>query len=340
MANYPTSFDKDGLLKCARGELFGPGNAQLPLPPMLMFDRISAIAEDGGANGKGMIRAELNVRPDLWFFACHFKGDHVMKGCLGLDALWLMLGLFMAYVLRHPVLSRYRFWRGWKHPNLGILRQLVAVGLPIAVTFMLELGMFAGISYMAGSLGTEVLAAHQIAFQSIAIIFMVPLGMAQAVTARVGLWFGQGDRVGMRRAGFVAIAAAAGFLAMSGIALYFGRSFMISLFIDQAAPQNAAVVVLAMNLLLVTVAAQIVDGILRVTMNCLYGLQDTNVPMGMSAIAYWGIGLTTAYTLCFVMGWGAVGLWIGQYTGVGVAGIIFFWRFCWLTRRQIARKES
>ncbi|MEL7140892.1 MAG: MATE family efflux transporter [Cyanobacteria bacterium J06554_3] len=249
-------------------------------------------------------------------------------------SLWLMLGLFMAYVLRHPVLSRYRFWRGWKHPNLGILRQLCAVGLPIAVTFMLELGMFAGISYMAGSLGTEVLAAHQIAFQSMAIIFMVPLGMSQAVTARVGLWFGKGDRIGMRRAGFVAIAAAAGFLAMSAIALYFCRSFMISLFIDQNDPQNAAVVVLAMNLLLVSVVAQIVDGIQRVTMNCLYGLQDTNVPMGMSAIAYWGIGLTTAYGLCFIMGWGAVGLWTGQYIGVAVAGIIFFWRFCWLTRRQ------
>ena len=91
------SFEYEDLLACGRGELFGPGNAQLPLPPMLMFDRISAIAEDGGEHGKGHIRAELEVRPDLWFFACHFKGDPVMPGCLGLDALWQMVGFFLAW---------------------------------------------------------------------------------------------------------------------------------------------------------------------------------------------------------------------------------------------------
>jgi 3-hydroxyacyl-[acyl-carrier protein] dehydratase/trans-2-decenoyl-[acyl-carrier protein] isomerase len=87
------SFEYEDLLACGRGELFGPGNAQLPLPPMLMFDRISEIAEQGGEHGKGMVRAELEVKPDLWFFLCHFKGDPVMPGCLGLDALWQLLGL-------------------------------------------------------------------------------------------------------------------------------------------------------------------------------------------------------------------------------------------------------
>ncbi|MGC1896511.1 MAG: bifunctional 3-hydroxydecanoyl-ACP dehydratase/trans-2-decenoyl-ACP isomerase, partial [Pseudolabrys sp.] len=77
------SFEYEDLLACGRGELFGTGNAQLPLPPMLMFDRIAEIREDGGAHGKGMIRAELDVKPDLWFFLCHFKGDPVMPGCLG-----------------------------------------------------------------------------------------------------------------------------------------------------------------------------------------------------------------------------------------------------------------
>ena len=78
--------------------LFGPGNAQLPLPPMLMFDRISEISETGGANGKGGVRAELDVKPDLWFFGCHFKGDPVMPGCLGLDALWQMTGFFLGWL--------------------------------------------------------------------------------------------------------------------------------------------------------------------------------------------------------------------------------------------------
>src|SRR3954467_15633672 len=91
------SYGYEDLLACGRGELFGPGNAQLPLPPMLMFDRITEINDDGGEYGKGLIRAELDVNPDLWFFGCHFKGDPVMPGCLGLDAMWQMVGFFLAW---------------------------------------------------------------------------------------------------------------------------------------------------------------------------------------------------------------------------------------------------
>ena len=97
-AERQASFDYEDLLACARGELFGPGNAQLPLPPMLMFDRISGIEENGGEHGQGRIVAELDIKPDLWFFACHFKGDPVMPGCLGLDALWQMLGFFLGWL--------------------------------------------------------------------------------------------------------------------------------------------------------------------------------------------------------------------------------------------------
>lgn len=93
-----TSFDYEHLLQCARGELFGEGNPQLPLPPMLMFDRIGQISEEGGEHGKGLIRAELDISPDLWFFSCHFKNDPVMPGCLGLDALWQMLGFFLGWI--------------------------------------------------------------------------------------------------------------------------------------------------------------------------------------------------------------------------------------------------
>jgi 3-hydroxyacyl-[acyl-carrier protein] dehydratase/trans-2-decenoyl-[acyl-carrier protein] isomerase len=97
MDNRHTSFGYDELLACGRGELFGSGNAQLPLPPMLMFDRISEIAEAGGEYGKGLVRAVLELKPDLWFFPCHFKGDPVMPGCLGLDALWQLLGFFLGW---------------------------------------------------------------------------------------------------------------------------------------------------------------------------------------------------------------------------------------------------
>jgi 3-hydroxyacyl-[acyl-carrier protein] dehydratase / trans-2-decenoyl-[acyl-carrier protein] isomerase len=98
MAERQQAYDYEELLACARGEMFGPGNPQLPLPPMLMMDRITRISESGGENDKGQIVAEMDVKPDLWFFACHFKGDPVMPGCLGLDALWQMLGFFLGWV--------------------------------------------------------------------------------------------------------------------------------------------------------------------------------------------------------------------------------------------------
>lgn len=98
MSERRSSFAYEDLLACGRGELFGPGNAQLPLPPMLMFDRITEISETGGEFGKGMVRAELDVKPDLWFFQCHFKGDPVMPGCLGLDAMWQMVGFFLGWL--------------------------------------------------------------------------------------------------------------------------------------------------------------------------------------------------------------------------------------------------
>jgi 3-hydroxyacyl-[acyl-carrier protein] dehydratase/trans-2-decenoyl-[acyl-carrier protein] isomerase len=94
----PSSLDHEQLLACARGELFGPGNARLPAPPMLMFDRITNIDDRGGAFGKGLIHAELDIRPDLWFFGCHFEGDPVMPGCLGLDAMWQLTGFFLPWL--------------------------------------------------------------------------------------------------------------------------------------------------------------------------------------------------------------------------------------------------
>lgn len=91
------SFTKEDLLACSRGELFGPGNSQLPAPNMLMMDRIIEISESGGEHGKGVIIAELDINPDLWFFACHFPGDPVMPGCLGLDAMWQIVGFFLGW---------------------------------------------------------------------------------------------------------------------------------------------------------------------------------------------------------------------------------------------------
>jgi 3-hydroxyacyl-[acyl-carrier protein] dehydratase / trans-2-decenoyl-[acyl-carrier protein] isomerase len=107
MAGFPTSFGKADLLKCARGELFGPGNAQLPEPPMLMMDRITDISSDGGEHGKGHVVAEFDITPDLWFFACHFPGNPIMPGCLGLDGLWQLTGFNLG-------------WRGWQGQGFAL----------------------------------------------------------------------------------------------------------------------------------------------------------------------------------------------------------------------------
>jgi 3-hydroxyacyl-[acyl-carrier protein] dehydratase / trans-2-decenoyl-[acyl-carrier protein] isomerase len=109
MSQYPSSFDLEGLKKCASGELFGPGNAQLPMPPMLMMDRVTEISADGGEFGKGHVVAEFDIHPDLWFFECHFPGNPVMPGCLGLDGMWQLTG----------------FNLGWR----GMLGQGFAVGV-------------------------------------------------------------------------------------------------------------------------------------------------------------------------------------------------------------------
>ena len=92
-----SSYSKEELISCGKGEMFGKGNAQLPLPPMLMFDRIVSITDEGGKHNHGQIIAELDLTEDLWFFGCHFQGDPVMPGCLGLDAMWQLLGFFLGW---------------------------------------------------------------------------------------------------------------------------------------------------------------------------------------------------------------------------------------------------
>ena len=92
------NYNYEDLIRCAKGELFGPGNAQLPMPPMLMFDKITNISSEGGSKNKGIIKAEMEIKPDLWFFDCHFIDDPVMPGCLGLDAMWQLLGFYLGWL--------------------------------------------------------------------------------------------------------------------------------------------------------------------------------------------------------------------------------------------------
>ena len=245
---------------------------------------------------------------------------------------WLMFGLFLIYTLRQPTLKVYRFWRRWYRVQPRLLGRMAAMGGEIAITIALEFGLFAVVTFLMGILGPEVLAAHQTVYQTIYLIFMVPLGMSYAATARVGQALGQQDLGQVRRAGYVAIAIAAAFMLLATLGLLVFRSAIIGLYLDLGDPVNAPVAALALPMLLVAALAQLTDGVQRVTSGALYGLQDTRTPMVLSAVAFWGVGLALGYLLGFGLGLGGVGLWIGQSIGVATAGIIFVARFHQLTR--------
>ncbi|KAB8317241.1 MATE family efflux transporter [Tolypothrix campylonemoides VB511288] len=246
-------------------------------------------------------------------------------------SLWGMFLALVVYTFKHQQLKTYRFFQDLHRLKPGILRELVWIGVPIGVSVALESGLFTVVTYLMGVLGVDVLAAHQIVLQTIIVIFMVPLGMSFATTARVAQWLGQQNLEAARRSGYVSIAVAAVFMALTAIALLTHPQQVIGLYLDIRNPENANVVKLAMPMLTISAFAQLLDGVQKTAMGALYGLQDTRVPMLLSLPTFWGVGLTTGYFLGFHLGLGGVGLWIGQSIGVAIAAGVFVWRFYKLT---------
>ena len=152
MTSRQSKFDYDGLISCAKGELFGLGNPQLPMPPMLMMDRVTEISDEGGENGKGHVVAEFDIKPDLWFFECHFEGDPVMPGCLGLDALWQLTGFNLGW---RGMTGRGRAlgvgevkFTGMVTPEIKLVKYIV--NFTRVIDRKLKLGMADGIMYADG----------------------------------------------------------------------------------------------------------------------------------------------------------------------------------------------
>jgi multidrug resistance protein, MATE family len=249
---------------------------------------------------------------------------------------WLMLIALLAYMRWHPKLRRYGLLSQWELPDGKILRELFTLGLPTGLAFASEVGLFSTSTFLMGLLGVAALAAHQIVFQTIAIIFMVPLGMSYATTIRVGQFLGQGDWVGVRRSAFVGMLLGGSFMALTATLLLVFPQAIISLYLDLSIPQNEAVVPIVTSLLVVAAISQIFDGIQTNASGALRGLQDTRVPMFLSFGAFWLVGLSTGYILAFPMGLGSVGLWIGQTTGIVMSAVLFVWRFQYLWRRRSA----
>jgi len=247
---------------------------------------------------------------------------------------WVMFLALLVYTCTHQKLKDYRFLQDLHRLRPQILQKLVWIGVSIAVTIAVEYGLFTIVTYFMGMLGVEVLAAHQTVYQTTYLIFMLPLGMSYAVTVRVGQWLGQQDLEGARRAGYVSISVAAIFMILIAIALLTFPQQVVGIYLNTRNPENANVLKLAVPMLTVAALAQLLDAVQRVAMGALYGLQDTRVPMLLSLLTFWGVGLSSGYLLGFPFGFGGVGLWAGQSIGVAVAGVIFVWRFHKLTARK------
>ena len=252
-----------------------------------------------------------------------------LQGIAGASALsqWAMVIALIIYIRQQPQLKTYQFFRNLHQFSPQILKELLWIGLPIALSFTLESGLFTIITYMMGALGTEVLAAHQIVFQTLVLIFMVPLGMSFATTIRVGQWYGKGDLQGVKRAAYVSMGLGAGFMALMAIVLLLFPHAIISLYLDTQNPENAPVIALVIPLLKIAAISLILDGLQAITTGALRGLQDTRMPVLLSFLSFWGVGLTSGYLLGFVFYLGGVGLWVGQLFGVAAAAGIFWGRF-------------
>ncbi|PZO20381.1 MAG: MATE family efflux transporter [Leptolyngbya foveolarum] len=260
---------------------------------------------------------------------------------LALGSALTFWGMFLAlviYLLKNQQFRTYKFFQELHKPRLGMLWKLLKLGVPIGVFSALEIGVYTVISYLIGALGTDNLAAYQIVFQTINLIFMVPLGMSFAATARIGQWLGRKNLSGVRRAGYISILTGAGWTMIVAIALLVFPLSTIGLFIDRYAPENQTTVVLAVSMMQVAAIAHFFDGVQKIAYGALQGLQDTRVPMVLSFLAYWCVGLTSGYWLAYEQGLGGVGFWIGLLIAVVIAAVVFVWRFQALTSKPLDLK--
>jgi MATE family multidrug resistance protein len=233
---------------------------------------------------------------------------------------------------RHPF-RKYRvlgrFWR----PDWVLFAKLLAVGAPISGTFLMEFGVFAVAALLMGMIGTTALAAHQIALQTAAVMFMVPFGISLAATVRVGHAAGRGDAAAARRAGFAAIALGTMFMAAMTLLVALTRHAIPWIFLGATAETAVETAALAATLLLLGMSFFIADGVQTVAAGALRGLNDTRLPLLFSAISFWGIAFGACYWLAFSVGWGAIGVWVGLSLGLAVYAVLLVWRFQVLSRR-------
>ncbi|WP_306025704.1 MATE family efflux transporter [Oceaniradius stylonematis] len=239
----------------------------------------------------------------------------------------LVFGLLVAYAALNERARPYelfvRFWR----PDWPAFGEVFRIGLPIGTMITAETGLFIFSSIFMGWISVVALAAHGIALQLASLAFMVPMGMAQAATARVGHYHGRGDALGLDRAAKTVMAMCLAFAATSALLFFTIPETLIALFLDQSNPDTAAVLAYAVPLLFVGACFQLVDSAQAIAAALLRGLRDTRVPMIIAVFAYWPVGLFLGWLLAFPLGFGGVGVWVGMALGLLVAAILLSHRF-------------
>ncbi len=246
--------------------------------------------------------------------------------------MFMFLGMIVV-ITSHPKFRRYRLFGRWWRSDWPRFAALWKLGLPIAITMGLEGSVFGVAVMLMGLINTASVAAHAIALQVASVTFMVPLGLAQAATVRVGIGYGRRDPQLIQRAGWTSFGMGTGFMALMAMLMWLAPELLISLFIDRDAPANNEVVSLAASFLAIAALFQIVDGAQVVGAGMLRGLHDTKVPMFFAAFGYWVVGIGVGAWLAFRQGWDGVGIWTGLATGLGIVAVLMLVR--WSMRERL-----
>jgi len=244
--------------------------------------------------------------------------------------MWAQALAFAFYLWRAKRFADLELFAHFDRPHGPTLRNLLRTGLPIGVTVTMEGGLFIATALLIGRLGEVPAAAHQIAINVSALCFMVPMGIAEATTVRIGHALGRNDGQALRRAAFAGYTIVLATQALSAIVLLAGNEFVVGFYTG-----DAAVASLAASLLLYAAAFQFPDGVQVLSAGALRGLRDTRVPMVLAALAYWGIGMPVGAGLGLWLGWGPRGMWVGLICGLSVAALLLCTRF-WRSSRKLS----
>jgi MATE family multidrug resistance protein len=281
----------------------------------------------------GGIALNALVSWSLIFGHLGFPALGLVGGGVGSTITWIILcGALVAVTSLDRQFRRFHLFGHWWRFDRQRFVSMVKLGWPIGATMALEMGVFALAAYFMGWIGAPAVAAHAVALQCAALTFMVPLGLGQASTVRVGLAAGRGDEAGIARAGWTAWTIGVGFMAAMALVMWAFPHWLVTLFLTDE-PQNAIVIGLAVSFLQVAAAFQLVDGAQVIGAGMLRGLHDTRWPLLFALVGYWVVGLGIGWWLAFGADWKGLGIWIGLATGLASVAALMLAR--WVMRGRL-----